>query len=318
MSDLAAAYLIHGDDEARIEEWRTRVRRRAEDELGPGGLETFDARTAPPAEVAAALATLSFSTGIRYIAVDDAGAWKAGELDPLVAALESMPPDTVVVLLVSGKPLKGLVKAVEKAGGQVRDCAAPKPWEMPRWVMERATDRGLEVDSEAAKCLLAIVGPGKSRIARELEKLAIAVHPETTVSAEDVERLCGGETAPKVYDLADAVVAGDTQLALTLAEELSAQDERPSRFVYPIVGRLREVNRVLELLDSGVGEKELPSAMKTPPWRVKKAVALARKSDRETLRTAICRFAELELELRGGGVLDEDTAVTLALARTAA
>ena len=62
----------------------------------------------------------------------------------------------------------------------------------------------------------------------------------------------------------------------------------------------------------------MASAMKTPPWRVKKAVALAKRADRETLRRALCTFADLELDLRGGGVLDEETAVTLALARAAA
>ena len=44
MADLKPAYLIHGDDDAKIDEWRTRVRRRAEAEHGPGGLEMFDAQ----------------------------------------------------------------------------------------------------------------------------------------------------------------------------------------------------------------------------------------------------------------------------------
>jgi DNA polymerase III delta subunit len=84
------------------------------------------------------------------------------------------------------------------------------------------------------------------------------------------------------------------------------------------VGRLREVHRVLALLDAGVSEKELASKMRLPPWRAKKAVALARKADRETVERALVRFADLELELRGGGTLDEETAVTLTLARSAA
>jgi hypothetical protein len=45
-------------------------------------------------------------------------------------------------------------------------------------------------------------------------------------------------------------------------------------------------------------------------------VALARRAERETLERALCRFADLELELRGGGTLDEETAVSLALAST--
>ena len=56
-----------------------------------------------------------------------------------------------------------------------------------------------------------------------------------------------------------------------------------------------------------------------PPWLAKKTVARAQKADRATLERALCVFADLELELRGGGdrELDEDTAFSLALARAA-
>ena len=104
------------------------------------------------------------------------------------------------------------------------------------------------------------------------------------MGAEDVEVLAAGDSAPKVYDLADAVVAGDIELTVTLAEELADHDERPSRFVYPVVNRVREVHRVVELLDAGRGRERAGEGDEGPPWRAKKAVALARKADRETLR----------------------------------
>ena len=77
MADLKPVYLVHGDDDARIDEWRARLRKRAEAELGPGGLEAFDGRTQSPGDVSAALSTLSFATGTRYLLVDEVGAWKA-------------------------------------------------------------------------------------------------------------------------------------------------------------------------------------------------------------------------------------------------
>jgi len=317
MADLKPAYLVCGDDDAKIDAWRGRVRKRAESENGPGGLESFDAKSDSADDVAAGLAALTFATGTRYLLVDDAGAWKAGDVTPLTDALEQMPPDTVLVLVVRGKPLKGLVKAVEGADGEVREHAAPKPWELPKWATGRARELGLRLEGEAAKTLVALAGPSQQRISRELEKLAIALHPEPTVRVEDVELLTAGETSPKVYDLADAVVGGNSEAAIELAEDLALHGERPSRFVYPIVGRLREVHRAVALLEGGLTEKELASAMKAPPWRVKKVVALARRADRETLERAICRFADLEVELRGGGSLDEETAVTVALARAA-
>jgi DNA polymerase-3 subunit delta len=316
VADLKPAYLICGDDDPKIDAWRSRVRRRAEAENGQGGLESFDARLDEAEAVVASLAALTFATGTRYLMVDDVGAWKAAAVAPLIEALAALPPDTVLVLIVRGKPLKSLVGAVEQAGGEVRDHAAPKPWELPKWATGRARDLGLRLDGEAAKALVSIAGPSQQRLSREIEKLSIAVHPEAVATVEDVERHAAGEASPKVYDLADAVVGGNAEAAIELAEELGERGERPSRLVYPIVGRLREVHRAAELLEQGASEKELASALKMPPWRAKKVVALARHADREALERATCRFADLEIDLRGGGSLDEATAVTLTLARS--
>jgi DNA polymerase-3 subunit delta len=317
VADLKPVYLICGDDDAKTDAWRSRVRKRAEAENGPGGLESFAASGDEAEAVVASLAALTFATGTRYVMVDDVGAWKAAAVAPLIDAIGALPPDTVLVLVVRGKPLKGLVTAVEQAGGEVREHAAPKPWELPKWATGRARELGLRLDGEAAKALVAIVGPSQQRLSREIEKIAIALHPEPTATLDDVEQLASGEASPKVYDLADAVVGGNVESAIELAEELSEWGERPSRFVYPIVGRLREVHRAVELLEGGLTEKELASSLKMSPWRAKKVVALARRADRETLQRAICRFADLEVELRGGGNLDEETAVTLTLARAA-
>jgi DNA polymerase-3 subunit delta len=58
--------------------------------------------------------------------------------------------------------------------------------------------------------------------------------------------------------------------------------------------------------------------MRLPPWAAKRIAAKARKAHRDTLERAICTFADLEVEMRGGGDLDDDTAFSRALARAAA
>jgi DNA polymerase III delta subunit len=319
VAELKPAYLVCGDDDAKIDAWRARLRRRAEDERGPGGLEVFHARANEPAEVAGALAALTFDPGTRFLLVDDAGSWKAAELGPLEAVLADMPPGTVLVLVVRGKPRAQLAKAVEKAGGEVREYRAPKPWELPKWTVERGRELGLQLDKEAAKLLVSRAGSSQQRLSRELEKLALALHPHASVSASDVERLTAADVAPQVYDLADAIVAGDLRTSLALAEEIESHGERPGRLAFPIVRRLREVHRAATLLDSGLPEQEVTDALGVPPWLAKKTLARARKVDRAALERALCEFADLELELRGGGELqlDEDTAFSLALARSA-
>jgi DNA polymerase III subunit delta len=320
VADLKPAYLVCGDDDAKIDAWRGRLRRRAEQDRGPGGLETFDAGSSDPGEVAAGLSMLSFDPSTRYLLVDDVGAWKAGQLAPLEAALAALPPDTVLVLVVRGKALKQLVKAVEQAGGEVREYAAPKPWQLPKWCVERARELGLQLDGEAAKGLVALVGTSQQRLSRELEKIALAVHPAVNVTLADVERHAAGDAAPGAYDLADALVAGDRRTTLALADELEAHGERPGRLIYPIVRRLREVHRAAALLEAGMSEQKVGEALRAPTWLAKKTVARAKKADPAALERALGVFADLEVDMRGGGdlQLDEDTAFSLALARAAA
>jgi DNA polymerase III subunit delta len=299
VAELKPAYLICGDDDAKIDAWRARVRRRAEEERGPGGLDAFDARASEPSD---------------YV-----GAWKAPELEPLTKVLADMPPDTVLVAIARGKALKQLCKAVEGAGGEVREYAAPKPWELPKWLVGRAHELGLQLDQEAAKELVGLVGTSQQRLSRELEKIGLSVHPRANVTSADVEELAARDAAPQAYDLADALVAGDLKATLALAEELETHGERPGRLVYPVVRRLREVHRAAALLDQGVPESKVGEALKAPPWLVKKTVARAKQADRAALERAICIFADLEIDMRGGGEiqLDEDTAFSLALARAA-
>jgi DNA polymerase III subunit delta len=182
--------------------------------------------------------------------------------------------------------------------------------------MERARDEGLQLDRDAAAALAAAVGGSQRRILRELEKLALALHPSTRVTLADVTVLAAADTAPGAYDLADAVLAGDLPATLSLAEKLRAHEERPGRLLFPIARRLREVDRAARLLDAGVAEKDAAQALGAPPWLAKKTLAKAKKVDRAALERAICALADLEVELRSGE-LDEDTAFSLALTHAA-
>ena len=319
MAQLKPVYLVSGDDDAKIDAWRARLRRRAEEEGGPGALESFDARESQPGEVAAELAALTFNPGTRYLLADFVQSWKAGDLDPLERTLADMPPDSVLVLIARGKPQARLAKAVARAGGEAREYGAPKPWQLPKWVAERARDEGLTLDSEAAKALVSAVGTGQQRLAREVEKLALAAHPSGRLSAEEMEELAPGEATRHVYDLADALVAGDRHTALEIAEQLLERDEHGSKLMFAITRRLREVHLAASLLEQGLPEPKVAEALGGPPWAAKRRVARARSADRDVLERALCIFAELEVQLRGGGEtgLDEDTAFSLALSRAA-
>jgi DNA polymerase III subunit delta len=319
VSGLNSVYLISGEDDAKIDAWRARLRKRAEEEGGPGALESFDARETSVDALAAELATLTFNPGTRYLLADSVQSWKAGDLEPLERAIADMSPDTVLVLIARGKVQARLAKAVNKVGGEVRAYEAPKPWEMHKWVIARANEEGLTLDSEAAKTLVSAVGTGQQRLAREVEKLVLAAHPAATLTADEVEQLIPTENTKGAYDLADALVKGDSRAALAISERLLEQDDHAQKLMWRITSRLLEVHRAASLIEQGMPEQQVAAAIGGPPWAAKKVLARAKGADREALERAICTFAELEVDLRGGGTsgLDEDTAFSLALTRAA-
>src|SRR5436190_5395757 len=123
MPKLKPAYLIHGDDHGRIAERRRRLLTLAEAESGPQAIQLLEGEAANPAAVALAVNALTFALGRRFIVADGAERWKEKDLEPLLAVLANMPPETTVAFFARedsrAKAPRALHAAVRKAGGDV-------------------------------------------------------------------------------------------------------------------------------------------------------------------------------------------------------
>ena len=80
------------------------------------------------------------------------------------------------------------------------------------------------------------------------------------------------------------------------------------------------MHRAAELLDAGISESQAAGQLGMPPWLAKRMISAAKKAGRHSLEDAICAFAQLEIDLRGGGLrvgwsVDEHTALSLAIVR---
>ncbi len=323
MPSFRPAYLIHGDDHGRIAERRARLRALAEQASGAQGVELFEGEAATPEAVVGALSAMTFALGRRFLIVDGVERWREQEIAPLRAALETMPPDTTVVFFAreegrSSAP-SGLHDAVRAAGGLIEAQRSVKPWELPRWVIEQAGQLGLQLDLEAARALVHHVGERQQRLVRELEKLALELGKGAHLSAEQVEEMTAPSGERKVWALADALLAGDAQSAITLYLALRTQGERVAGIVYWMVQRLRQATEVAERLGQGEAVSQVKRGLKMPSRAADRLIADARRGGSAELRRALEQLADLELATRGGGpgAASEDTAVVVAIERIA-
>jgi len=316
-----AAYLIHGDDHGRIAERRARLRALAERETGAGGVELLEGDACTPDAVAAALATMTFALGRRFVIADGVERWKEGDVGPVAAALASADPETLTAAFFAreegrAKAPDALRKAVEAAGGQVAEEGNLKPRELPRWVVGQAAELGLQVDTAGARALIAQVGDRRQRLVRELEKLALEYEPGSALGPEEIHASCATSAERKLWTLADALVAGDRKVAVRALLDLRQQGERLPSLLYNMVRRLRDALAIAEALAAGQSASQIRKGLRMPSFAADRLIADASKRDVAALRHALELMADLETESRGGGggVLSEDTAALRAVA----
>src|SRR5450755_872667 len=317
-------YLIHGDDHGRIAERRARLRAIAEAGSGAQGLELFEGDPCNPETVAAALSAMTFAMGRRFLIVDGVERWKDKDLEPLEAALASIPPETTVAFFAREdgrvKAPARLAAAVKKAGGDVSAEVGLKPWELPKWVAARAREMGIELAPGAAKTLVAQVGERQQRLLRELEKLALELGEGAQVDDAEIEELTAPSSERRAWALADALVGGDAAAATSFYLELRAQGERLPGLIYWMAQRVRAAHEIAEAIDQGRPIAEVKRGLRMPTKAADRLIADARRTGTASLRRAIVEIADLELASRGGGSggAGEDTAALLAIQRIAA
>jgi DNA polymerase-3 subunit delta len=319
------AYLIHGDDHGRVTERRSRLRAMAEAETGAGGVELLEGDACTPEAVAASLCAMTFALGRRFVIADGVERWKEADVAPVAEAMKSLDAETLTVAFFAReegryKVPAALRKAVEAAGGQVAEEGTIKLRDLPRWLMARASELGVELDNQGARALIAHVGDRQQRLLRELEKLALEHGPGARLGVEQVEESSATSSERKVWTLADALVAGDERTATRALVELRQQGERLPGLLYSMVRRLRDAHTIAEALAAGQPPAQIKKGLRMPSFAADRLVSDVAKRDVGAYRRALELMADLELESRGGGggVLSEDTAAIRAVIGAAA
>lgn len=318
MASFKAAYLIHGNDHPRVGERRARLRGIAEAQTDSGGVEVIEGDASTPEAVAAALCTMTFAVGRRFLIVDGAERWSEADVSAhLTGVLGDMPEETTVAFFARedgrAKAPTALHAAVRLAGGDISEQATLKAWDLPKWAQAHARTLGLELDAAAARTFVLQVGERQQRLARELEKLAVDVGPGGRLDADLVAELAAGGAERKLWVLADALVAGDGGAASRLFLRLRAQGERVESIAYWMTKRVREALTVAIGIEAGDAPAEIKRGLRMPPKAADRFIADVRRTDSRRLQLALVALADLELDTRGGSELNGDTLALLTI-----
>lgn len=315
---LKPAYLIAGDDGAKLDAALARLRSRAEREGGI--LETFEGTaTAGPNvdELIGAMPAMSLMSEHRYLLADGVQPWRATQIKRLAEALATIGEQLTVVLVARGSAPKGLPEAVAKVGGEVLNYGAPSQRELPAWIAEAARARGIQLTAQAARALASRLGDSTVRLGTELDRIALWAEPEARIDVEQIEALTSDTSERAGWTLGDAIVARDVGDAVIAADALLDQGEAVTPMIYGMASRLRSAHIAAAGLEGGRPAKEVEASLPMAPYPSKLLVRAVRGVSPADLSAAIGTIADLEWWTRGGSDYEERVALTLAVREAA-
>ena len=309
MAELLPAYLIVGTDRPKV----TRALRRLRDRAGEAATEHLSAQEASGEDVAAACNALGlFTVERRLVVVDQVERWKAPDVKALAGYLARPSPTTVLAL--TGDEIKRdstLAKAVAR-GGEVLAYDLPtrgrgSKADLPKWVEQQFGDRGIQIDRDAARALVELVGDNVDELATEVDKLTTWAAGER-IGEREVAELVPARAEVPPFDLTDAWGRRDVAAVLAAGERIVERSGDSPRDVLLRIGGLltSHVSRVRECqaLDAdGVPPAAAAERLKRNRFYVQKLYEQARNVSPDELGDAIVRLAQLDLALKGGSKL---------------
>jgi DNA polymerase-3 subunit delta len=307
---LLPVYLLTGNDRPKI----ARALRRLRARFGAESVDQLVAEATSGADAVAACNALGLFAGEeggRLVVVEGVERWRKPDVDAVTAYLADPVPGAVLAL-VAGEPPRSdaLAKAVTKVG-QILNFDAPKPRDLPAWVRAQFEARGAEVDNDAARALVEIVGDDLSGLATEADKIATWAGGRPITRAA-VEALATPAREATAWALTDAW--GDRDLSALLAAcEAELERRDPFGISTRLAAHVGLVRNVQRLAAEGLPGREIAKRLKLHEFRVRKALGHADRYSEDELDAAVVRLAALDAAIKGASRLPSELALTRTL-----
>ena len=318
LQHLAPCYLVQGDEPLLLQELADDIRQAARDQ---GFLDRdlfhvegrFDWQQISAADQAMSLFA---SRKIVEIRIPSGKPGKDGGATLLELA-DNPNPDNLI-LIVAGKidaagQKSKWYKAMEKNGVAV-SVYPLEIKEMPRWISQRATKLGLQIDPPAAQLLAQRTEGNLLATAQELQKFTLRTET-TPISVDEVADDVGGHARYSSFQLVDEALNQNPQRALTILNGLHEEGSEPLAILWVFAREIRLLGKLIshpEGIQAGLDQARI--------WP-KKRVGIVQKAAQSHSKTSVQNMLDLCLRIdqssKGVGhekVWDLLSRLTLALA----
>lgn len=262
--------------------------------------------------------TLPFLSARRLILVRRSGVFQSGALDEarsarLMTLFEKL-PDTACLIFAEekvDKRQKKMMRSIESAG-VLGEILHEQPAVLSGWIRKGLAQHGIAIDPVIAENLMDRCGLDMSQINQELSKLKHCClgSGQKQVDLALLDALCIPDMRGTIFDITDAVSAGDTAGAMRLLHVLIDRREAPQMILFMLA---RHFKQLMFALDSE-NARQLAQQAGMLPFVAERLMRQCRRFSWAKLDALYAACFETDQNIKTGR-LDELTALEILIAQ---
>ncbi len=272
-------------------------------QLGPDAQRIdSDGEQAELADVFDELRSFAMFGGSKILIMRNADAFLSRFREQLENYVANPSSGSTLVLRLSSLPAnQRIYKAIAKIGG-IEVCKPPKPYDLPKWIVNHAkAAHQVAVVPDAANLLADLIGGDLGRLDCELAKLAIQAQGGR-ITPDDIAGSVVFQRDQEMWDMTNALASGSPAEAVRRWRQLLQSDSSSEfRAVTWLTMWLEKTRKALALKRKGMGTTAICQQVQVFPDRLhdpfmKTATALGTRG----VTRALNLLAEVDLQSKSG------------------
>lgn len=306
---IGKCYLIYGEDTFRRKSYEDKLRKKTVEETAQiMNVSVFNDVKTSAGQVIEAAETFPFLCDKRFILVKDCGFLSEGkkiESDLLAEYVANM-SDTACILFSEEKADKRLklYKAIDKAGS----CEEIKPFDekaLIDMIVNKLAKNGIKITRPLCAYMVRNSGENVELLSADTDKLIAYLDGKDKVSTEDIDVICSKTSEVKIFDMVNAMIAGNSERALEIYRNLLNLNESPFMVLSLISRQFRIILKSKSMSESGIPNADIAKKIGIPPFAVSGALRQANSFSFETLCKALNACIQTDYGIKLGKIEPE-------------
>lgn len=296
-------YLLYGEERYLRRQYREKLRSALCESCDTMNIHFFEGKDISVGEIIDLAETLPFFGDRRVIFVTGSGLFKSG--GEKMAEYLTAPSETTFFVFMEDEVDKRskLYKAVQSKG-YACEFTMQDENTLKRWIAGILAREGKRVTENTVQLILSRTGTDMENIQMELEKLICYCMDRDVVAREDVEAVCTTRVSNHIFDMINAISAGQQRQALDLYYDLLALKEPPMRILFLIARQCNMLLQAKELKTKGYDNRTIGSKIGVAPFIAGKYLNQAARFKTSQLRNAVVKCVEAEETVKTGRMND--------------